>query len=68
MKKKSLLIIATLFCMSVIKAQLPTGSYSAYFREGSFLLLEENYDVALKNFLLAYKIDSTSANIKSPAG
>ena len=68
MKKKSLLIITILLCVNVIKAQLPTGSYSDYFREGNFLLLEENYDLALKNFLLAYKIDSTSANINFNVG
>ena len=68
MKKKSLLIITILLCVNVIKAQLPSGSYSDYFREGNFLLLEENYDLALKNFLLAYKIDSTSANINFNVG
>ncbi|MBI3518242.1 MAG: PD40 domain-containing protein, partial [Bacteroidetes bacterium] len=68
MKKCYLLIIALLFGANVIKAQLPSGSYSDYFREGIFLIGEENYDVALKNFLEAYKIDSTSANLNFNIG
>ena len=63
MKKNYLLIIVLFFCAKLTYAQLPTGKYSDYFREGSFLLGEENYDVALKNFLEAYKLDSSSANI-----
>jgi hypothetical protein len=68
MKKNLLFIVALLFVANIIKAQLPSGSYSDYFREGSFLLLEENYDLALKNFLEAYKIDSSSANINFNVG
>lgn len=68
MKKHLLLIIALLFGANIIKAQLPSGSYSDYFKEGSFLLLEENYDLALKNFLEAYKKDSSSANVNFNIG
>ena len=68
MKKNYLLIIVLFFCAKLTYAQLPTGKYSDYFREGSFLLGEENYDVALKNFLEAYKLDSSSANINFNIG
>ncbi len=68
MKKILLLIVALIFSTNIIKAQLPSGSYSDFHREGSFLLLEENYDLALKNFLQAYHIDSTSANINYNVG
>lgn len=68
MKKFYLFIISFIFSSFLVKAQLPSGSYSDYFREGSFLLLEENFDVALKNFLEAYKIDSSSANINFNVG
>lgn len=68
MKKHVLLILSLVFCYTLTKAQLPSGSYSDYFREGNFLLLEENYDMALKNFLEAYKLDSSSANINFNVG
>lgn len=68
MKKFYLFVITLIFSTSLLKAQLPSGSYSDYFREGSFLLLEDNFDLALKNFLEAYKIDSTSANINFNVG
>ncbi len=68
MKKYYLFIIALLLGCNLLKAQLPSGSYSDYFREGTFLLIEENYDMALKNFLQAYKIDSSSANINYNVG
>ena len=68
MKKYYLFIVAVLLSANIIKAQLPEGKYSDYFREGMFLVGEENYDVALKNFLEAYKLDSTSANINFNIG
>ena len=68
MKKYCLLILVVLFGINTIKAQLPSGSYTDYFREGMFLVGEENYDMALKNFLEAYKIDSSSANINFNIG
>lgn len=68
MKKHFLIIVALLFGANTINAQLASGSYADYFREGSFLLLEENYDLALKNFLQAYKLDSTNANINFNVG
>jgi hypothetical protein len=68
MKKYYLIIITLLFGSQLLKAQLASGSYSDYFREGTFLLMEENYDMALKNFLQAYKLDSSSANINYNVG
>ena len=61
MKKYYLFIVAVLFFANFIKAQLPEGKYSDYIREGIFLVAEENYDMALKNFLEAYKLDSTTS-------
>ena len=68
MKKYYLLIIVVLFGINTIKAQLPSGSYTDYFKEGMFLIGEENYDMALRNFLEAYKKDSSSANINFNVG
>lgn len=65
--KKFFVLLFSLF-LGTIYAQLPSGSYKDYFREGSFLMLEENYDMALKNFLRAYEMDSTSANINYNVG
>lgn len=65
--KKCLLLVFSLILVSA-KAQLPTGSYKDYFKEGSFLMLEENYDLALKNFQRAYEMDSSSANINYNVG
>ena len=68
MKKHYLFIVALLLGINSFKAQLPSGKYSDYFREGMFLLNEENYDMALKNFLEAYKLDSSSANVNFNIG
>ncbi|GIV27734.1 MAG: hypothetical protein KatS3mg027_1548 [Bacteroidia bacterium] len=38
-------------------------SYKSLFTEGSYLILEENYPVALNYLKKAYEIDSTNANI-----
>jgi tetratricopeptide (TPR) repeat protein len=65
--KKSLFV--TFFLISILSnAQLPSGSYKDYMREGVFLLMEENYEMALKNFLKAYEIDSSSSNINYNVG
>jgi tetratricopeptide (TPR) repeat protein len=68
MKKFYLFIITVFFAVNAVKAQLPSGSYTDYIKEGMFLLGEENYDMALKNFLEAYKKDSSSANINFNIG
>ncbi len=43
-------------------------SYRQYFTEGNFLILEDNYKQALKNFVEAYKIDSVNSNINFKVG
>jgi hypothetical protein len=68
MKKNYFLSIVLFFCINISYAQLSSGKYSDYFKEGMFLLGEENYEMALKNFLEAYKLDSTSANINFNVG
>ena len=68
MKKFFLFIITTLFAVNTVKAQLPSGSYADYMKEGMFLVGEENYDMALRNFLEAYKQDSSSANVNFNVG
>lgn len=68
MKKYFLVILVVALGINTLKAQLPSGSYNDYFKEGIFLIGEENYDVALKNFLEAYKQDSSSANINYNIG
>lgn len=50
-----------LFSLSGLKAQ--TYTYREKFVEGNYLILEENYSKALENFLAAYQLDSTNANI-----
>ncbi len=65
--KKFFVIIFSAICLS-IQGQSPTGGYKDYFREGNYLLLEENYEMALRNFLRAYEIDSSSANINYNVG
>lgn len=65
--KKFLLLVFSLILLTA-QAQLPTGSYKDYFKEGSFLMLEENYELALRNFLRAYEMDSSSANINYNVG
>ena len=69
MKKILLVIITLLLNSQFLKAQISaSGSYSDFFREGNFLAQEENYDMALKNFLEAYARDSSSANINFNIG
>lgn len=44
------------------------ADYRSKFTEGNYLILEGNYPTALKNFLEAYQIDSTNANINFKIG
>jgi len=66
--KKYLLLFFTVLYYTVNSQIAPSGTYKDYFREGNFLLLEENYEMALKNFLRAYELDSSSANINYNVG
>lgn len=66
MKKIFLLFFAVIFCSLNVQSQ--GGEFKDFFREGNYLLLEENYEMALKNFLRAYELDSSSANINYNVG
>ncbi|MBN8702435.1 MAG: PD40 domain-containing protein [Bacteroidetes bacterium] len=50
----------------VVTAQPKT--YKDYFVEANYLILEDNYKKALDNFLFAYDLDSTGANINYNIG
>ena len=66
MKKLFLLFFTLIIC--TLKVQSQNGEYKDFFREGNYLLLEENYEMALKNFFRAYQLDSSSANINYNVG
>ncbi len=51
------------FVSTLVFSQPIKGSYKDYFSEGSYLMLENNMDKAQDNFEIAYKLDSSSANI-----
>lgn len=51
------------FLTTLVFSQPIRGSYKDYFMEGSYLMLENNMEKATENFEIAYKIDSSSANI-----
>jgi len=68
MKPHYIIIICLAICINISRAQLAASRYTDYFREGVYLMCEENYDYAIKNFLEAYKIDSISANINFNIG
>ncbi|MBL7892133.1 MAG: PD40 domain-containing protein [Bacteroidia bacterium] len=66
--KTKLLLLALFGASSIIFAQGNKTKYREKFTEGNFLLLEKNYPMALRNFLQAYYIDSTNANINYKVG
>ncbi len=45
-------------------SQTPAPTYKDYFEEGSFLILENNFQKARENFKKAYELDSSNANIQ----
>jgi len=45
-------------------SQTPAPTYKDYFMEGNFLILENNFQKARENFIKAYELDSTNANIQ----
>lgn len=67
MKKYILLALAAFTMHSVLNAQ-SKADYRQKFTEGNYLILEGNYFQALKNFLEAYQIDSSSSNINYKVG
>jgi len=59
---KKYLIVLFCFALSQFKGQTkPEGTYKEYVLEGNYLSLEDNYVMALQNYLHAYAIDSSSA-------
>ena len=48
--------------------KVENAEYKKNFSEGSFLMLEENYPMALKKILTAYQIDPSNANVNYKLG
>lgn len=68
MKKIFTSIIILLISISIFAQGGSKGDYREYFTQGNYLILEQNYSLALKYFLDAYKIDSSNANINYKLG
>jgi len=68
MKVKLLLVTFFALAQLLVVAQNDKSSYRESFIQGDLLIMEENYEMALKSFLDAYKMDSTNANINYKVG
>lgn len=68
MKAKQFLFIFFSCILSFGYAQMSKSDYRENFTQGNLLILEQNYPLALKYFMDAYKIDSTNANINYKIG
>lgn len=66
--KKINLFLLLLFLTSLGFSQAGRGDYKANFLQGNYLILEQNYSLALKYFKDAYLIDSSNANINYKIG
>lgn len=66
--KKNYLIILFLILSSLGFSQVSKGDYKDNFIQGNYLILEQNYSLALKYFKDAYRIDSSNANINYKIG
>jgi outer membrane protein OmpA-like peptidoglycan-associated protein/Tol biopolymer transport system component len=62
------LIFILIIASQIIQAQSNKALYREKFTEGNYLLLEQNFVLALKHFKEAYEIDSSSANINYKLG
>ncbi|MCX6294776.1 MAG: tetratricopeptide repeat protein, partial [Bacteroidetes bacterium] len=67
MKKKIFFVFFT-FISLLSFSQGDKGDYRENFMQGNYLILEQNYQLALKYFKSAYQIDSTNANINYKMG
>lgn len=67
MQRYLALIFFSIILNTSIHAQ-DKADYRQKFTEGNYLILEGNYTQALKNFLEAYKIDSSNSNINYKVG
>jgi outer membrane protein OmpA-like peptidoglycan-associated protein len=66
--KQFLLIFSLSIFFNDIYSQESKSNYKENFVQGNLLILEQNYSLALKYFLDAYKIDSSNANINYKVG
>ncbi len=66
MKRRILLFLSLVFLTPF--CVLAQQTYATKFKEGCFLFLEENYPMALQQFLSAYKLDSANSNINYKIG
>ena len=58
------LLLFFILCLAKFSfAQNDKSTYREKFSQGDLLILEENYELALKYFKEAYLIDSSNANI-----
>ena len=63
------LVFTFLFLTGIVTTAFSQGKvYREKFAQGNYLILEENYQLALDYFLEAYKIDSSNANINYKIG
>jgi len=67
--KAKIYLLGLLICIfNTAFSQGNKSDYRENFTQGNLLILEQNYPLALKYFLDAYKIDSTNANINYKLG
>ena len=66
--KKNILLFFFILLTTTIFSQGNKGDYRENFIQGNYLILEQNYSLALKYFKVAYQIDSTNANINYKIG
>ncbi len=70
MKIKALVVSCMVLASCFVYGQQVSdlGSYKKNFKEGNFLLLEQNHRMALQYFKHAYKYDSANANVNFNIG
>ncbi|MFL5763711.1 MAG: OmpA family protein [Bacteroidia bacterium] len=56
------------FIAQISFSQVEKGDYKGNFVQGNYLILEQNYALALKYFKEAYQVDSSNANINYKLG
>ncbi|HEY0029582.1 MAG TPA: hypothetical protein VGC65_02395 [Bacteroidia bacterium] len=66
--QKILIIFFSIVLFTVTLKGQDKAEYRQKFTEGNYLILENNYALALKNFREAYAIDSNNANINFKVG
>ncbi|MCU0360998.1 MAG: hypothetical protein MUF75_09820 [Bacteroidia bacterium] len=69
MNKTRILLPLLCFIIKVsAQSEVKIPTYKSYFEEGSYLLVENDPAGALRNFEIAYRMDSSSANINYMLG